>query len=185
MGNGNFIVTRCASNPEDIAITNTVMRVVGRTVASIHDLDQWQFILEDQKGDEPSPHYALIFTSTKGKGESCAVEKINTLKNYPYVANTGDIKKRLFELKPDEVDWYGGINVSYAGFEGIDSTPVNGVVRIAFSGAKEAIDLVIVLKVLKTYIEVCDRLLTDATYLYNLDQLKADQLSGYLMDVIF
>lgn len=169
--------------PEDIAINNAVMRAVGRTVGGINDLDEWQFMLEDQKGGDKSPHYLLVYTSSLGKGQSCAAEKMHTLFNHPEISNTKDMDGR--ELGPHEVCWYGGINVLYTGFEGPDSTPIKGVVRIVFSGARESIDLVIVLEALKAYIEACDRFLPDSTYLYDLSGLKSDQLSGYLISKIF
>lgn len=183
MGNGKFKIDECTSSPEDIAATNEIMRALGRTVAGIAGIGAWQFRLEDQKSDEKSPHYVLCLTSADGAGDTCAFEKMNTLRNHPDITNTKEMDSR--QLGKDEVSWYGGISVSYTGYEGRRLIPVEGVVRLVFSGSKEAVDLGIILEVLRVYIDTCDKSFPDSTYLYDLDKLRVDPLSNYLMKFIF
>lgn len=183
MGNGKFKIDECTSNPEDIVATNEIMRALGRKVAGIAGIGPWQFRLEDQKLDEESPHYVLCLTSTDGAGDTCAFEKMNTLRNHPDITNTKEMDNR--QLGIDEVSWYGGISVRYTGHEGRRLIPVEGVVRIVFSGSEEAVDLGITLEELCVYIDACDKSFLDSTYLYDLDKLRADPLSNYLMKFIF
>lgn len=153
MGNGRFTIDRstCNSDPRDSAITNKIMRALGRKVANIAELGSWQFEIEDQKSSDESPHYALSLTSEIG----------------------------VVPIFRSE------INVAYSGYEHWNSEPVEGSVRIVFAGASEALDLCIVLEMLCVYIDVCDEFIPDSTYIYDLDSLKADPLSNYLIDYIF
>lgn len=183
MGNGRFTVDQHVSNPEDIAITNEIMRALGRTVTNIAGLGAWQFRLEDQRLGEELPHYILCLTSEDGVGDTCAFEKMNTLRNHPDITNTKEMID--CQLGTDEVSWYGGISVGYSGHEGWQLTPVEGVVRLVFSGSKEAVDLGVILEMLRVYINACDKFIPDATYLYDMDGLRIDPLSNYLMKFIF
>lgn len=186
MGNGRFEVgfdDRCVFADEDVVINNAIMRTLGRVVDGIPDLEQWQFKIEDQKGDELSPHYSLSFTSTAGRGNSCAHQKMNTLRNHPEIINTRDVKE--FGVGSGEVCWYGGINLKYIGYEDASITPTEGIVRIVFSGAREAIDLMIVITILQAYIKACDDFLPRASYIYDIDSLRKDQLSNYFARIIF
>lgn len=183
MGNGKFKIDECTSSPEDIAATNEIMRALGRIVTDIVGIETWQFRLEDQKSDEESPHYVLYLTSTDGAGDTCAFEKMNTLRNHPDITNTKEMDSR--RLGMGEVSWYGGINVRYTGYESGRLIPVEGVVRIVFSGSREAVDLGIILEVLRVYMDACDKSFPDSTYLYDLYKLRVDPLSNYLMKFIF
>ena len=183
MGNGKFKIDDYTSSPEDIAATNEIMRALGRKVAGIAGIGSWQFRLEDQKVNEKTPHYVLCLTSADGTEDTCALEKMNTLRNHPDITNTKEMDGRQLNL--DEVSWYGGISVGYTGHEGWRLIPTEGVVRLVFSGSKEAVDLGIVLELLRVYIDACDKFIPDSTYLYDLDRLRIDPLSNYLMKFIF
>lgn len=180
------IEEKSKSEPEDISVNNRLMRSVGRNVASKKNLFEWQFCLVDWKhGDGDNAHYSQFYQSADGAGESCVPGKMETLMNHN-IANTGEMSARSEELDhtKGEVGWYGGIAVPYSGHEGADSKPVYGVVMLAFSGAHEAIDLTIVLEVLRDYIVACDDCFPEANYVFDFSGLMEDQLSAYLWEKI-
>lgn len=163
----------------DVGINNFVMQFVTRSIALVPGLKEWEFILEDIKGDETEPHYQIHIISSAGKGNSCALEKIQTLRNHPEIFNTGELRNQ--ELLDGEVSWYGGITIPYSGQEFInnDYVEVNGLVRIAFSGANQAIDLGIAIDAFTAYRRVCDEL--SAVYVYDLASPARDQLVAYML----
>jgi hypothetical protein len=179
-----FTINSCVFNQNscDVEINVEVRRVLSRAVAEIPRINHYHFMLEDQKTGEESPHYSMDLISVDEKGGSCAPEKMFTLKSHPEISNTGEMKDR--ELAKGEVKWFGGISVPYIGYEGSENTPVSGVVRIVFSGSQEAVDLIVVLKVLKAYIEVCEAYLTDSSYDFDLGGLWSDPLAGSLLSLI-
>lgn len=184
-----FIVVedKCKAEPEDNPISNKLMISVGRNVADKENLKEWEFWLRDWKnGDGDEAHYSQFYRSVKGAGKSCAEGKMLTLMNHPDITNTGEMKDRPndIDVVAGEVSWYGGISITYSGHEGLEHKAVNGVVMIVFSGAREAIDLAIVLETLRDYIKACDYIIDDSSYTYDLYLLKNDQLSSYLWDKI-
>jgi hypothetical protein len=180
----SFIIGNCVfdQNSRDVEINAEVRRALIRAVAEIPQINHYHFMIEDQKTGEESPHYAMSLISVDEKGGSCAPEKMFTLKNHPEISSTNDMKGR--ELAEGEVQWFGGISVPYIGHEGVENTSVSGVVRVVFSGSQEAVDLIVVLKVLKAYIEVCEIYLTDSSYDFDLSGLWSNPLAGSLLSLI-
>ncbi len=154
-------------------IKRELMRLVCDTVG----LGGWEFILEDEKeSDEHGPHYLLHFADPNLEdGDSCAQGKIETLRRLPNIGNTGELKKATRKDHfPGMITYYGGINLHYIGDEAGEK--VKGVVRMAFSGAHEAVDLMIVIRMLQTYLSACDKLYPTAAYEYDFEPLMANQL---------
>ena len=172
--------------PEDNPISNSLMISTGRNVADKENLKQWELWLVDWKnGDGDKPHYSQFYRSVNGAGKSCAEGKMLTLKNHPEITNTGELKDRPDDVLTvaGEVSWYGGISIPYTGHEGPEHKAVKGAVYIVFSGAREAIDLAIVIAILKDYIKACDEFLPDCSYTYDISGLLKDQLSSYLWKI--
>lgn len=167
----------------DAELTAVIKRELMRQLRDTLKLGGWEFILEDEKeSDEHGPHYLLHFADPNLKdGDSCAQGKIETLRRLPRIGNTGELKKSPRDMHfPEMVTWYGGINLHYIGDE--DGEKVKGVVRMAFSGANEAVDLMIVIKILQAYLSACDKLYPTAAYEYNFEPLMNDQLFKALIN---
>lgn len=175
---------------EDQSIVAMMMRNLSHSVEDKIGLRNWRFILEDQKNGEDEPHFILDFESFDIVGGNCAFDKIETLRNHPEVATTQDLKNS-HALMDNEVSWYGGINIPYTGYEDLDPKTIfelghkdnmtKGMIRIAFSGAKESIDQIIAIEMLFAYMKACDTLIPEAAYFYDLSGLKEDQLSARLL----
>jgi hypothetical protein len=201
MGKQPFVVDpKSVIGPGNEVIAARVMLVVGRAISRISGLKSWRFIIEDAKTGEHSAHFILILTSLDGGGNTCAFEKINTLKKHPEISNTGELRHTT-DLPVGEVGYYGGISVDYYGIEPPASeddsilmnanfnpqkteprTNVSGDYKMAFSGAHEAVDLGLVLGFSAEYNKICDEECRGMAYFYDFDKLREDQLVRYLMD---
>jgi len=185
MGNTKFSAYNCVCGGEYVAISHVVMRGLCRIIADIVNLDEWQFSFEDQRVGDASPRLVLNFTTDDGENHSCAPAKMRTLRNHSGVANTGELLE--IQLCVGEVNYYGGINIPYVLYEGFakNSTPVEGIIRLVFSGANQAVDLAIVIEMLKEYADACEDFLPESSYVFDYQCLEKDQLSDFLMQRIF
>ena len=163
---------------DNAQVTNAILTAFRNVLAEFPSLKTGKLIVEDEKSDENSPHFIVCATPEDGEGSNCAIEKIEALRANPNSVNSKEVSL------PNGDRWYGGINIHYNGYEGEEMNKVSGIVRIAFSGAKEAIDLFITLAVLKRYLDACDIHCGVSSYSYELETLQDDQLSGFYARMI-
>lgn len=187
MGNMEFVVANDSINVngKNTEISCAMMTSVSRAVGKVLGLKEWEYIMEDVRTSETEPQFKLHLISSKGKGTSCADKKLHTLQVHPEIANTGELKH--VKLPDDEVSWYGAIQVPYTGYEtdeNGESVPCSGIVRIIFSGAREGVDLGLVLESLESYEINCDMIIMDASYAFDKEGLQQDQFVRYMMYIL-
>ena len=164
---------------ENAKVTNAILNAFRDVVAEFPGLKTGKLIVEDEKiSDGNSPHFIVCATPEDGEGDNCAREKIEVLRSHPSAVNSKEIALSNGDR------WYGGVNIHYSGYESEEMNKVSGTVRIAFSGAKEAVDLFITLAVLKRYLAACDIHCGVSSYSYELETLQNDQLSGFYARMI-
>ncbi len=167
--------------PSETVITDAILKALEKAINGVVGLTQWEFILEETDNNEEKPHRVVWVTSALGAGESCAKEKLQTLKNNPTISSTGELRDKT--LPEGEVGWYGGISVPYGYANDMSCDDIDGVVRVIFSGAREVVDLGIVLEVLDTYSNARNRYLSGTMFCHYDDSgLRRDQMIAYLMD---
>lgn len=187
MGNMEYVIASDSINVngKNTQISCAMMTSISRAVGKVLGLKKWEYIIEDVRTGETEPQFKLHLISSKGKGTSCADKKLYTLQVHSEIANTGELKP--VKLPDNEVSWYGAIQVPYTGYEtdeNGESVPCSGIVRIIFSGAREGVDLGLVLESLESYEIHCDMIILDASYSFDKEGLRQDQFVRYMMDLL-
>jgi hypothetical protein len=151
----------------------------------IPDQTTGRLIVEMQADGTSDPHSVLDIAPAAGVGSNCAEGKIATLRKYPNINNTGEVAGIPSEARDaEDIQWYGGIQIRYTDTNLNDGKGVQGVVRIAFSGADQWHDTFIAVAVLRTAIKTVAELCPGYHFSYDYGKLKENPVSGFFCNLL-
>ena len=180
----------CIFTGDDEHLVSELIGAVRGITTQVPGLTAFRGIVVDSCEGEQKPHFRLEFVGPDGAGDECAAKKLYTLECHPEISSTGQLKGEV--LADGEVDYDGGIQVCYVDQaliggeydEDLETSPCDiivehGTTRIVFSGAREAVDLLIVMYLFRVYRDTLRKDFPGYSTKFDTETLKScDQLTG-------
>ncbi|MDR0887320.1 MAG: hypothetical protein LBM97_01370 [Candidatus Nomurabacteria bacterium] len=175
----------------DTGAIAAAMRALDEAAGLVPGLTEGKCIIEEQIGDQIV--LSAEVTLDGGEGSNCAAQKIKSLRTYPGVSNTGELK--LYDQKElkDEgcVSWYGGVQIKVSdstlsadsGKIAVDAES-NYIFRVVFSGAREDADTLIAVHVLRVLLATIRRLAPNMVQKVDWAPLKDNPVSGLALNLL-
>lgn len=161
-----------------------IMETFEWAIGKIPDQLTGRLIVEMQADGASEPHSILDISPPAGEGDNCAEGKIMTLRKYPAITNTGELTLLPDNARDkDDIEWYGGIQIRYTDTNMNNGEVVKGVLRVAFSGAKEWHDVFVAVAVLHEAIKCVVNLCPDYRFSYDYGKLRDDVVSGFFCNL--